>query len=99
MGVCTQESENRLTSMACITHANAICKAANDRLHAAEAEEFGPPPVNLTFEDYPTTSELMVRFAEELLAELRALPPPEADRPAQQSLLARRAGNRRRAPG
>ena len=71
-------SVNPLTRAQYIARASAICDAANGRFHAAEEElglNGGPG-----FEDIQAWNEAAARFSEEAIAELRALPPPKADR-------------------
>jgi hypothetical protein len=70
-------SVNPLTRAQYIARASAICDAASGRFHAAE-EELGLP--GLGFEDIEAWNEAAARFSEEAIAELRALPPPKADR-------------------
>jgi hypothetical protein len=74
----TQESVDRLARAAYSIEAAGICQATSDRFHAAVAEY-----VDLsTLEDRAAFSEAAVRFSEEALAELRALPASETDRTA-----------------
>ena len=68
-------SVNPLTKAQYIARASAICDAASTRLHAAE-EELGQ---GRQF-DTEAWNEAAARFSEEAIAELRALPPPKADR-------------------
>jgi hypothetical protein len=63
----TQESANPPTKAEFVAQANAICRAASGRL----------PWVNLT---HAEVALQVARVEEEALAELRALPQPEADR-------------------
>ena len=69
-------SVNPLTKAQYIARASAICDAASVRFRAAE-EELGN---GREFEDIEAWNEAAARFSEEAIAELRALPPPKADR-------------------
>ncbi len=70
----TQESVNPLTRAEYIAQANTICSAASDRLDAAVG--WGGTELG----DWAAFAEAAARIEEEALAELRALPQPEADR-------------------
>jgi hypothetical protein len=62
-----------------IARADAICTAARDRLETT----FGPPPtgpVDTNVDAYEAYGAMAARVLEEALAELRAVPPPDAFR-------------------
>jgi hypothetical protein len=72
----THESVDRLARAAYSIEAAGICQSTSDRFNAAVAEY-----VDLsTLESRAAFSEAAVRFSEEALAELRALPAPDTDR-------------------
>jgi hypothetical protein len=78
-GGWTRENANERMTAEYIDQAAEICNAATQRFIAAAAE-FQPTGREWELEDEAAWNETAVRFSEEVLAELRALTPPEADR-------------------